>query len=232
MDDMSDELRRFIAAAPKAREPHLPFLRRAAGDLRPNDSILDVGSGVAPYRELFRHARYVTCDWENSIYNPETAPDIKAPADHIPVGDASFDAILCTQVLEHVPQPWAVLDEFHRVIRPGGKVWITSPLVWYLHEQPYDYYRYTAHGLRFLLERAGFVAIEITPLTDAFTTLAQLVGDIEHLMGEAADGFQEQRGLVASMLQPIAQLLGSLSDFDTQWILPLDYCAVATRGGP
>jgi SAM-dependent methyltransferase len=229
LDDISEELRQFIAHAPRVREPHLAFLRRAAGDLAPHESILDVGSGMAPYRELFSHARYVTCDWEHSIYAPSTPPDIRGSADRIPVEDASFDAILCTQVLEHVPEPWAVLEEFHRVIRPGGRVWITAPLVWYLHEQPYDYYRYTSHGLRHLLERAGFSAIEILPLTDAFTTVAQLVGELGHLMGEVQDGFEEQRGLVAAMMQHVAGLIGSLSGFDTQWILPADYCAVATR---
>ncbi len=229
LDEISDELRKFIAAAPRAREPHLSFLRRAASELAPQESILDVGSGMAPYRELFNHARYVTCDWEHSIYAPPTPPDILASAERIPVEDASFDAILCTQVLEHLAEPWSVLEEFHRVIRPGGKIWITAPLVWYLHEQPYDYYRFTPQGLRHLLERARFSAIEILPLTDAFTTLAQLVGDLGYLMGEAQDGFDEQRGLVAKMMQHLADLIGSLSGFDTQWILPIDYCAKATR---
>jgi SAM-dependent methyltransferase len=226
---MSEQLRQFIAAAPRAREPHLPFLRKAASELASQESILDVGAGMAPYRELFDHARYITCDWDLSIYAPPTPPDIRASAHRIPVDDASFDAILCTQVLEHVAEPWSVLEEFHRVIRPGGKVWIITPLVWYLHEQPYDYYRFTAHGLRHLLDRAGFSAIEILPLTDAFTTLAQLVGDLGYLMGQAQDGFDEQRGLVAAMMQHLADLIGSLSSFDTQWILPIDYCAEATR---
>lgn len=115
------------------------------------------------------------------------------------------------------------------MIRPRGRAWITAPLVWYLHEQPYDYYRYTSHGLRHLLERAGFSTIEILLLTDAFTTLAQLVEDLGYLVGEVQDGFEEQRGLVAAMMQHVAGLIGSLSGFDTQWLLPIDYRAVATR---
>ena len=111
MDDVSEELRQFIAVAPRVQEPHLPFLRRAAGELAPHESILDVGAGMAPYRELFCHARYVTCDWDHSIYAPSTPPDIRASADRIPVADASFDAILCTQVLEYAPELWAVLEE-------------------------------------------------------------------------------------------------------------------------
>jgi SAM-dependent methyltransferase len=229
LDEISEQLRQFIAAAPRAREPHLPFLRKAASELAPRESILDVGSGLAPYRELFDHARYVTCDWELSSYTPPIPPDIRSSADHIPVDDASFDAILCTQVLEHVAEPWTVLEEFHRVIRPGGKIWITAPLTWYLHEQPYDYYRFTSHGLRHLLERARFSEVEILPLTDAFTTLAQLVGDLGYLMGEAQDGHDEERGLVAAMMRHLADLIGSLSGFDTQWILPIDFCAEATR---
>jgi ubiquinone/menaquinone biosynthesis C-methylase UbiE len=71
------------------------------------------------------------------------------------------DAVLSTQVLEHVADPLSVLAEFFRVLKPDGRLWLTAPFVWYLHEEPYDYYRFTSHGLRFLLERAGFIEIEV-----------------------------------------------------------------------
>lgn len=227
--DISDFLRAFIDEAPRVRVPILAFVRRVAGSLPVGAKVIDVGAGNAPFRELFAHASYVTADWENSIYRPTIAPDIRAPANKLPVEDAGFDAILCTDVLEHVAEPASVLEEFYRVLKPSGQLWITVPCIWYLHEQPYDYFRYTSHGLRFLLERAGFVDIQITPLSDAFSTVAQLTRDLGWMMGRAGDDFDRQRDLIERTMKQVAELIGSFSDFDTQWILPIEYSAVACR---
>jgi SAM-dependent methyltransferase len=205
------------------------FLRRAAIELGAGATILDVGAGDAPYRELFDGLQYVTCDWAESPYRPPIPPDIVAPAHDIPVNASSFDAVVCTQVLEHVAEPWLVLEEFHRVIRPGGRLWLTTPLVWFLHEEPHDYYRYTSHGLRYLLARAGFEAIEVTPMNDAFTTVAELLEDLGFLMGEGHDGYDEQRGLIALTMKKLADLVDSFANFDTRRILPISFAAVATR---
>jgi SAM-dependent methyltransferase len=227
-DSLSESLRNFIAEAPAARGGrHLAFLQRAADELAPGSTILDVGAG-----ELFAHANYLTCDWENSIYKPERPPDIVAPANNIPLEVASVDAILSTQVLEHVAEPWSVLAEFFRVLKPSGKLWLTAPLVWYLHEEPYDYYRYTSHGLRFLLESAGFVEVEVRPLNDAFSSTASLVRDLGWMMGRSPDGFDSQREIIAQTMVRVASLIESFANFDTQWILPLDYSAVAVRPDP
>ena len=228
-DSLSDTLRNFIDESPLSRGPHVAFLQRVAAGLAQDSTILDVGAGDSPYRELFARARYLTCDWENSIYEPAQRPDLVAPAGQIPLEGSILDAILCTQVLEHIAEPWSVLEEFHRVLRPGGKLWMTAPLVWYLHEQPYDYYRYTSHGLRHLLEQAGFIEIEITPLNDAFSTTAQLVRDLGWMMGRNPDGFDSQREIVAQTMTRVASLIESFANFDTQWIFPLNYSVVAVR---
>jgi SAM-dependent methyltransferase len=229
LEGLSAELQSFIAEAPVIRRPHIEFLQRAARTLSSEHTILDVGSGLAPYRELFSHTSYTTCDWDQSLYSPEVPPDIVSPADEIPVEDQSFDAVLCTEVLEHVPAPWDVLSEFHRIVRPGGAVWITVPFTWPLHEQPHDYYRYTKFGLRHLLERAGFSEVDVAPLTDAFSTLSQLVHDLEWLMGKMDDGYDQQRGLIGDTMRHVAGLIASFSSFDTQWMLPIGYAASAVR---
>ena len=72
--------------------------------------------------------------------------------------------------------------------------------------------------------------IEISPLTDAFSTLAQLVGDLGWMIGRAPDGFDSQRQIVAQTMKRLGALIGSFSGFDTQWILPLDYSVAATAG--
>src|SRR5213592_4211632 len=140
---ISEALRRFVAEQPYERESILEFVRSAADALTPASRVLDVGAGDAPYRELFEQVEYVTLDWEHSEHEPTPASDIVCSAYDMPVEDESFDALLMTQVLEHVAEPTRVLREGRRALRPGGRLFMTVPLVWELHELPFDFYRYT-----------------------------------------------------------------------------------------
>lgn len=117
--------------------------------------VLDAGAGDAPYKGLFKHARYESADFEKAdrIYAPSTyVCDLRS----IPVEDCRFDFIIFNQVMEHLPEPKLVLCELLRVLKPGGKMIYTGPLFFEEHEQPYDYYRYTQFGLRYLFTAAGF----------------------------------------------------------------------------
>lgn len=129
-----------------------------AGEL--NGDLLDVGCGQQPYRAYFTKVRtHKACDFDADRGNV----DFACPADRIPMADGSLDSILCTEVLEHVPDPIAVWNEFHRLLRPGGKVLLTTPMYWPPHELPYDFYRYPEHGLRRLIAESGFDLTAILP---------------------------------------------------------------------
>ena len=122
--------------------------------------LLDVGCGRQPYAEYFGHvSRKRACDFDAKRGNV----DFACPADDIPLPDASLDSILCTEVLEHVPDPLAVWREFHRLLRPGGKVLLATPMYWPGHEEPYDFYRYTEFGLRRLARDSGFEVATLLP---------------------------------------------------------------------
>lgn len=225
----SDELRAFVAEAPVARGPHVTFLREAMAGLAPGARVLDVGAGDAPYRELFAGFHYVTSDWEGTSHVPDAPYDLVAQAHDLPVEDASFDAVVCTQVLEHLPEPWLALEEFHRVLRPGGRVVVTAPLTWYLHELPHDYWRFTAYGLRHLLERAGFERIDIRPMNDSPSTIAELLRHLRWILGTPEDGHEQSRGTAGTLLAQLAGVLEETAWLDSQWLLPISFSAIGFR---
>jgi ubiquinone/menaquinone biosynthesis C-methylase UbiE len=148
------------------------FLTRAAQEVDPGQLVLDAGSGRAPYRDLFAHARYETADFLAVRDKRYAEQDYVCDLAAIPVEDGRFDHVLLTQVLEHLPEPAAVLAELHRVLKPGGRLWLTAPLFYAEHEKPYDFFRYTSFGLRHLLGGAGFEVEKIEWLEGYLGTLS------------------------------------------------------------
>ncbi len=123
--------------------------------------ILDYGCGGSPYRSLFRNSEYVRAD-----FTPCQGLDFLLPSDSsIPVPDSSFDMVLSTQVLEHVPEPAHYIAETFRVLKPGGTLVLTTHGLFGDHGCPYDFQRWTADGLHLLLEQAGFRIKEAKKLT-------------------------------------------------------------------
>jgi SAM-dependent methyltransferase len=216
---------------PWERESILAFVLDAARATPSAARVLDVGAGDGPYRELFGHAEYVTVDWAHSPHEDAARSDVIASADAIPLEAESFDAVLLTQVLEHVPDPPAVVREAFRLLRPGGRLYVTAPLVWELHELPHDYFRYTGPGLERLASEAGFVEAEARPRNDSFTTLAQLMHNVAFTMGGAPDGLDDQRVAVGSMLRDLAVQVARLAPLDAAWKLPLGFQLTARRPG-
>ncbi|MBE9503509.1 MAG: methyltransferase domain-containing protein [Proteobacteria bacterium] len=121
--------------------------------------LLDAGAGRLSYKFLMeRH-----CSSYHSIDIRGASVDSIGDIQRLPIKDESFDSVFCTQVLEHVPEPQKAMKELCRVLKKGGYAIITVPHLAYLHNEPHDYYRYTKHGMRFMLERAGFEVEEIIP---------------------------------------------------------------------
>jgi SAM-dependent methyltransferase len=139
------------------------FLKQRWGRRR-GEHILDLGAGAAPYAPVYRpfFERATTVDVPYSPHDQRNI-DVFASADDLPFDDTSFDCILCTEVLEHCADPLAVLREVHRVLRPGGAVFLTTPFYVGIHEAPYDFYRYTPYGLRHLADTSGLTVVSIVP---------------------------------------------------------------------
>jgi SAM-dependent methyltransferase len=222
------ELSAFLAESPLDR-PHIQaFVARAADALPAGAVVLDAGAGTAPYRNLFAHVEYRTSDWAGSLHAAALNVDIVAPLEALPVDAETFDAVICTQVLEHVRDPLAALSEVHRVLRIHGSIWLTVPLVWELHEEPYDFYRYTAYGVRSLLERAGFGRIEVEPYGGMFSVVGQLLRNFGSITGVTRESAPGRRALARALFS-CGPALRRLDGFDRRRGLPLGYAATATR---
>jgi SAM-dependent methyltransferase len=226
---LSPRLRAFVEELPEERRSLLAFVTRAASAVPPGARVLDAGAGDAPYRELFAHCEYLTADWEHSPHSGAPASDLVGSLESLPVEDESFDAALSTQVLEHVAEPADVLRELFRVLRPGGHLYLTVPLVGELHEEPYDFYRYTPYGLRHLLDKAGFVVDTVEPRNGYFTTMAGLARAASWAIGDADDGRAAERAAAQRVLLQFAAIADSLDELDVRRVLPLGYECVATR---
>jgi glycosyltransferase involved in cell wall biosynthesis/SAM-dependent methyltransferase len=227
---VSAALSRFTDDLTWTRRPILDFVQEVAADLEPGTRLFDVGAGNSPYRELFDHVDYVSNDWTHSVHPGARAVDVVGPAHDLPVDDGSFDAVLLTEVLEHTPNPAAVLAELHRVLRPGGRLFMTTPFVWEMHEAPFDFFRYTAWGLDRLARDAGFVATDVRARNDSFATLAQMMSDWAIKMGSYPDGRNGDRERVIQELRGNAAKIARDGRLDARRAWPLGYRTTAWKG--
>jgi SAM-dependent methyltransferase len=121
------------------------------------ERVLDVGCGQAPYHDLLSPTSYLGVD---RTARPGGATVISDAA-VLPLADASFDGLLCTEVIEHVPDERALAAELARVAAPGAVLVLSAPFVHGLHEQPYDFRRLTSIGLVRALEDGGWTVEQL-----------------------------------------------------------------------
>ncbi|MBN1552658.1 class I SAM-dependent methyltransferase [bacterium] len=149
------------------------LLIRAARDLPIPAMILDAGSGQSPYRRFFTGHRYIAVDFARGEATWDYSQlDAVGMLEQLPLPDNTFDAVLSTQVLEHVPEPQKVVDEMFRVLKPGGTLYLSAPLGFGEHQIPYDFYRYTRFGLQHILDNAGFNISLLEPRGGYFCYMA------------------------------------------------------------
>lgn len=127
---------------------------------------LDIGCGGSPYAGYFPNR--VAIDISKS-----RSTELLADAHSLPFRDASFDVILCTEVLEHLKEPQRAIEEMERVLIDGGKLILTTRFIFPLHDTPDDYYRFTKYGLRYLLR--NWKITEMREETDTVGSIAVLL---------------------------------------------------------
>jgi len=127
-------------------------------------TVLDIGCGAQPYRALFPpEATYKGIDTEDAQdrFGYDVPDTTYFKGDKFPIKTGSVDFILCSEVLEHIPDPNVFLSELRRCLRPGGRLLLTVPFSARWHFIPYDYWRFTPSGLNRILNQAGFINISV-----------------------------------------------------------------------
>lgn len=160
----------WLLGPPRAMAPKLAALRPGR--------VLDVGCADRWVADaLPAECDYVALDYPATggrMYGAR--PDVFADASHLPFADASFGSVLMLEVLEHLAKPRTALREASRVLAPGGCLVLTMPFLYPVHDAPFDFQRYTGHGLVREVESAGLQVVEVRPNLGSAETAGLLVG--------------------------------------------------------
>ncbi len=138
--------------------------------------LLDFGCGSKTYKTQLKTDEYIGIDFENEGH-PHDEEQIDIYYDglsKLPFKDGEFDYVLCTEVFEHLFDLDDKLDEFHRVLKNGGLMFVTCPFVWNEHEIPYDYARYTSFALDHKFKNKGFEVVLYKKGGNFFETYIQI----------------------------------------------------------
>ncbi len=166
-------------------EVRLRWIEERLAAIPRGNRILDAGAGEQRFRQSCGHLEYVSQDfaeydgsgdqsglqmgtWDNS------GLDIICDITDIPEPNASFDSIICTEVLEHLPNPLEAIQEFSRLLKPGGDLILTAPFCSLTHFAPYHYATgFNRYFYELQLPSHGFDIVELTPNGNFFEYLAQ-----------------------------------------------------------
>jgi len=209
----------------KNEEIRHAWIEKQLAELPHGSRILDAGAGEQPYRKYCSHLHYVSQDFAQ--YEPTAVqsglqmakwdygkPDIICDIAAIPEPDGSFDAVLCLEVLEHVPDPVKAIRELSRLLRQGGRLLVSAPFCSLTHFAPYHFstgfsrFFYQKH-----LPENGLRLLEVTPNGNYFEYLAQelrRVNEIANRYGSSQAGRLEKNAIDKTL-----KMLQRFSDHDT-----------------
>jgi SAM-dependent methyltransferase len=207
------------------------YMREFALSLGHSNVVPDVGAGISPYRRHFSCERWVALDIE-----PEKGLAILVDASNLPIRDGAIDVLVATEVLEHLPDSARALREAWRVIRGGGHLILTTPLVYGIHDKV-DYHPWTEIGLIDLVRKQGFEPVAIRRRGGIFHALATLLLQIP-LQVFLPRGVR--RTLLRSVLYvlshclllPVAWTLRVLDFLDRHQEWTVGYCLLCQRADP
>lgn len=187
----------------------IKFMEFTEKRIKPSDKVLDAGAGSCPYKRFFSHAKY-----ESTDSSSKNRHDFICSLDKIPRPDNFYDVIINTQVLEHVEYPQNVINEFFRLLSPGGQLFLTAPQGWGLHEEPYHFFNFTKYGLESLFKHAGFKVIFIEPRGGIFWYLGYRIRTVPYYIFSQYKGSTEFKSrFLGYILFPIYLLAKPICEY-------------------
>jgi len=200
--------------------------------------VLDVGAGNKPYEKLFKDCLYESCEHEVIHKETNISKDNHTfycdITKKIPKPDNCYDLIICNEVLEHINEPLSALNEFNRILRPGGQLIITAPQCHGLHQEPHNYFNYLSYGLEYLLKKSKFSEITITPLGGSYHLLGKILSNCINIFFVGSNKFFEVlfypvEVLVKIIFYPIFVLLFYLDYFDKNKKWTINYGCICKK---
>lgn len=140
--------------------------------------VLDLGCGGQPFRHMFEEKRhvYLSADAQNPLGIVDYVMELDKDLPGELLAGGSFDFILCTEVLEHVADLERAFSNISRLLKPGGRILLTCPFFYILHEQPYDFCRFTPYLLKHYADRHELNEIRIDRLGNTWDVLGTVLG--------------------------------------------------------
>jgi len=147
-------------------------------------SIIDISAGNRPYKHLFEHCNYKSHEFEGNkdildtfrgemTKEKEWKHDYYGDITELPIEDESFDYVLCTEVLEHVPEPLKAMKELTRICKKGGKIIITAPFTSGIHQEPNHFYSgFSPYFYEYVAKENNLLIREIKSQGDFFKLMS------------------------------------------------------------
>lgn len=124
--------------------------------------LIDLGCGKVPLFEAYKDfiTENICVDWQNSSHDSDFIDFECDLNSRLPFEDAEFDTVILSDVLEHIREPKIIWKEMSRIMKRNGHALISVPFFYWIHEAPFDYFRYTKYALYYFIESNGFEIVE------------------------------------------------------------------------